>query len=111
MTKIEYSIDSMSLNVNGHAGAAPAGEDLVCAGISALTQALLNQLRAEEEEKHIQLDWVMFPGQIIIQAHAAAEHKRRIKDYFKVIIKGLEALAENNPAYIQLKEVRDGGNS
>lgn len=107
MTKVFYNTNEMYIRVRGHAGAAPAGEDLICAGISALTQALLNQLREEEEQKHIQLDWVMFPGIIEIKVKPDTEHYRRaVRDYFKVIIMGLKAIQEQKPGYIELKEVR-----
>ena len=107
MTNVFYNTNEMYIRVRGHAGSAPAGEDLICAGISALTQALLNQLREEEEEKHILLDWVMMPGLIEIKAKPDTEHYRRaVRDYFKVIIMGLKAIEEQKPGYIELKEVR-----
>lgn len=105
MTQVYYN--DTYIRARGHAGAAPAGEDTVCAGISALTQALLNQLIEEEEQKHIQLDWVMLPGQIEIKARGLTEHyQRSVKDYYKMTITGLKAIKENNPGYIELKEVR-----
>lgn len=39
----------MSLTVMGHAGYAPAGYDIVCAGVSSLCGALLLQLEALEK--------------------------------------------------------------
>lgn len=107
MTTVFYNTDDMYIRVRGHAGAGQVGEDIVCAGISALTQALLNQLREEEEQKHIQLDWVMMPGQLEIKSRAKTEHYRRsVRDYYRVTVTGLKAIQENNPGNIELKEVR-----
>lgn len=47
MVHIHYSRDGNEhhLQITGHAGYAPAGQDIVCAGISALSCALLEHLR------------------------------------------------------------------
>lgn len=41
MTKIIYTRDSCRVTMAGHAGSAPAGEDLVCAGLSSLLRVLV----------------------------------------------------------------------
>lgn len=47
MIRIRYSHDGKThqLHITGHAGYAPAGSDIVCAGVSALSFALLGHLR------------------------------------------------------------------
>ena len=47
MIRIHYSRDGKThqLHITGHAGYAPRGQDIVCAGISALSFALLGHLR------------------------------------------------------------------
>ena len=41
MTKVLYEPTMWHLRIEGHAGSAPKGEDLVCAGVSALGFTLL----------------------------------------------------------------------
>ena len=41
MTSVVYEPFEYHIRIEGHAGAAPKGEDLVCAGVSALSFALL----------------------------------------------------------------------
>ena len=44
MTKIRVDWQAMTLDAEGHSGGGMRGNNIICAGISALTQALLNQL-------------------------------------------------------------------
>lgn len=50
MTSIRFSRDQRGrlsgFTVIGHTGYAPAGEDIVCAGVSALTQTAVNALES-----------------------------------------------------------------
>ena len=54
MIKVNYTeLDgpygpAMRLEAAGHAGYAPAGQDIVCAGVSTLMQALVSLLAGEE---------------------------------------------------------------
>lgn len=43
---ITVKVRDNSIAVRGHAGMAPAGQDIVCAAVSALTLTLINGLRA-----------------------------------------------------------------
>ena len=51
MIRIRYSHDGKThqLHITGHAGYAPAGSDIVCAGASALACALVDYLRQSAE--------------------------------------------------------------
>ena len=51
MIKAEYDRESMTLCIEGHAGYAPKGRDIVCAAVSALVYTLINgcQCRIEGE--------------------------------------------------------------
>lgn len=42
MIEVKYDIDRLRLSVNGHAGYAPNGSDIVCAGVSTLIYTLIN---------------------------------------------------------------------
>ena len=112
MTEITYNIDDMYLHCKGHAGGGPAGQDIICAGISALTMALLNQLNEEEEKGTIRSRWTMEPGEMILKAEVKEpKHRRDIKNYYTVIIMGLRALAENYPENIKIREAKGNGSN
>lgn len=51
MIKIEYDVSSYrhSLTVTGHAGFGDAGQDIVCAGVSAILEALGGYLAYKED--------------------------------------------------------------
>ena len=91
MTKItyRYSDDSFALDVSGHSGYAPAGDDIVCAGISALVQTLA--IRADEIGEDTMID---LPGGG--EAHIRSSGDR-ILDFSKGILEGLQAIAEAYP--------------
>lgn len=48
MMHIVYDEPSMELTIDGHAGYAPAGQDIVCAGVSALIMAMVDTFETDE---------------------------------------------------------------
>ena len=112
MTKIVASAERLYLHAEGHAGSAPKGEDLICAGISAMTQTLLNVLSDEEEKGHLTMDWTMEPGRIRIRVTQVKSWKYGLiaKSYFTMAITGLRDMAGKYPEYIEIEEVQESGN-
>ena len=55
MISVRFTIDSEGLyrgfTVEGHAGYADAGEDIICAAVSALTQNTVNSIEALTEDE------------------------------------------------------------
>ena len=112
MTQVYYDLDGLYLHCKGHAGGGPEGKDIICAGVSALTMALLNQLNEEEEQGHLRSMWDMKPGEITLKAEADKLHyQQKAKDYYRVIVMGLRAMAQNYPENITIEEVKIGGNN
>lgn len=56
MTKVIYEPDRLHLRIEGHAGRAPKGEDLVCAGVSALGMAMLLAVGDEDFRAEVEAD-------------------------------------------------------
>lgn len=116
MTKVIYNTGGpvYFLQAKGHAGGGTKGNDIICAGISAVTQALLNILINDEgeEAQHIYAKWEMDEdsGALRISAKAKDLYGETIaRAYFKMAVMGLAAIAENYPGNIELKEVKNGG--
>ena len=111
MTQIEYDEKTFYLKAKGHAGGGTAGNDIICAGISVLTQALLNVLTDEEEAGRIELEWYMKPGEIHLQALPMSAFYRATKDYFHMAVTGLKDIAAQYPQNIEIREVKKDGNT
>lgn len=99
--KFEFTDDRMTLRVRGHAGSAPRGEDLVCAGATMLAYTLAQNVRdkrrALKGRPKIQLN----EGDIIIRCRPKDRYFDRIKATFEDICTGYRLMAHNFPDYIQ----------
>ena len=80
------------LTVEGHAGYAPKGQDIVCAAVSALVYALIGTL---EETENV-AEMVLRPG------YAAVEAKKKTAA-FDLVRCGLTQLADRYPDFVQVK--------
>ena len=112
MTKILMNWEDMTLSASGHANAAEKGKDIVCAGISALTQALLHTLLDAEERGRTRLTWKMdeAKGELKMTAIPYAGYWPEIRAYYRVTMIGLKAIAEEYPKHIKIGEVWAHGN-
>ena len=84
------------LEVRGHANQAPHGEDIVCAGVSALLTAGFNNLR-NHKDYELKLDegYALFKANAPLDAHD--------ETVIETIICGLNTICEANPNFIEVK--------
>ena len=108
MTKIRMDWAQLELTGEGHAGGGPKGQDIVCAGISALTMALLNQLMLEDET-HTTYAINEKKGTIRIRTDPEETIRPRVSHYFEVIMTGLKAWEEAYPENMKTEEVNRNG--
>lgn len=103
MTRIAFYEDELVMEIQGHAGYAAAGEDIVCAAVSALAMALF--LAAEEPMyqacRHINRQ----EARVRVSCAPGKGEKRRCREMFRVIGLGFEALQTQYPEYVRY-EVR-----
>lgn len=93
---IQIYMDGYKIIVEGHAGFAPPGQDIVCAGVSALSQALvqaLDVLAPGEAVFHIE------PGKVVIQFQTHSEKSRLLARSFFI---GTEMIAQAYPENVSL---------
>ena len=118
MTKITYSIKGpvFSLKAEGHAGGAPRGQNIICAGVSAITMALLNILLNDDAEDRAEVDTRYSineeKGILAIRSRpalAAKFDRVKVKAYFKMAVIGLQALAQEYPEEITVEEEKSNG--
>ena len=80
------------LTVEGHAGYAPKGQDIVCAAVSALVYALIGTLEETENVAEV----ILRPG------YAAVEAKEKTAA-FDLVRCGLTQLADRYPDFVRVK--------
>lgn len=91
------------LSVKGHAGYAEPGSDIVCAGVSAITYALLGFLDANEGEARDVVTDVR-EGSVTI----SCEGTTRISAAFEMAMIGYEQIAAMYQGYALVNKDADG---
>ncbi len=94
------------LEASGHAGYAPAGQDIVCAGASTLMQTLCALLAGEEGAKSGAWDEPDGPR---LAVTAAAPQKPWVEGAFEFAKAGFALLAERYPDYVRFADLSGRG--
>lgn len=95
---------SLNMEVRGHAGAAPKGHDLVCAGASTLAYTLAQALRFLCENGRLEdvLVCAVSDGRADIRAVPKAAFEGDALCAFFTVQAGFYVLAANYPEYVSL---------
>ena len=93
---IEASIRKDGITVTGHAGYAPPGQDIVCAGVTALTQALIKSIGDLTTDR---IEYEISPGRADIKYGDLSEKSRTLVDSFFI---GICMIADEFPDYIRI---------
>ena len=96
---------TLTLRVKGHAGSAPAGQDLICAGITALVYGLAQTVWENREQLEEEPQVHLSPGDAQIQAKAKPPDTKTLKGAFQTAINGAKLLAVHYPEYVQLTTI------
>jgi uncharacterized protein YsxB (DUF464 family) len=94
---IDINVSPNSLTVKGHSGYADRGNDIVCAGVSALTQAAILGLR----HYGVDMDVSMSHGEMTVQINKNDEDV--VKPIFTAMVAGLKEIAKQYPENVRLK--------
>lgn len=98
-----------SLAASGHAGYAPAGQDIVCAAVSVLAQTLANKVEAAARSGRLLTSCVQHGETFVVQAlPKPGPNALMVASWFDFVEEGLRALAEAYPDNVELM-VTDGG--
>lgn len=91
-------------SIRGHAGFAPAGKDIVCAGASALALTLATCLRREEQRGALRmLSIQQEPGRLEIQAAPVLSGVERLSVLLEAAEEGFRLLAREYPKHVILE--------
>ncbi len=93
---IEVNVRGDGITVAGHAGYAPAGQDIVCAGVTALTQTLIKSIEDLTEDK---IQYSISPGRVDIEYGNLSERSRTLVDSFFI---GICMVADEYPDYVRI---------
>lgn len=103
MIKIIYVTDpeggKLTMRAEGHAGYAPAGQDIVCAAVSCLMQTLAYS--AAEDERTSSCIYQGKDGPVV---SVEAGDSVLMRDKFELVADGLTLLAEQYPENVSFKE-------
>ena len=85
----------------GHADQAPHGYDIVCAGVSALTQAALLGL---QEHLHHAIDYEQASGKLTVQLQGSPDELTEA--VLQTMLLGLQGIAQYSPEHIRIQDRR-----
>ena len=113
MIKIIYKADpeggKLTMRAEGHAGYAPAGQDIVCAAVSVLARTLANKVEAAARSGRLLTSCVQHGETFVVQAlPKPGPNALMVASWFDFVEEGLRALAEEHPDNVELV-VTDGG--
>ena len=100
---ITVNMTANTIKIRGHAGYAPRGQDIVCAGVTALTQTLVESLETLTSNE---VKYDMSPGRVDIEIKDPDEDAQLLMDSFLV---GIEMIADEFPEYIRVEISNDLG--
>ena len=101
MVQVVYNRTYHRVTVNGHAGSAPYGEDLVCAAVSGLVYALDANIRRLQSMGVVR-DVVITAesGKAEIACKCRRKHEATVTLIYDAICLGFSELEEEYPQYI-----------
>ena len=85
------------ITVNGHANYAETGKDIVCAGVTALTQTLIRALEGLTKDK---IEYEVSPGRADIHYGNLSEEGRLLVDSFFI---GVCLIADEFPDHVRIE--------
>lgn len=91
-------INSKKMTIDGHAGYARAGKDIICSAVSVLSFNLINSIDSLTEDL-IEYQ-INTPGHINIEFKNLSESGKLLRDSF---ILGISEIASVYPEYVQIK--------
>lgn len=105
MIKIIYDFDKLDVKITGHGGD-KFGEDIYCAGVSALTIALACKLTDAAQQGMIKTNGLtikMDEGYTHIKAKPVKEADFIVRTIFTTIFNGYDALSTSYPDRVSFK--------
>lgn len=94
---IAVSVRKDGIEISGHANYAEAGKDIVCAGVTALTQTLI---RSMEDLTRDKIEYEISPGRADIHYRDLSEEGKLLVDSFFI---GVCSIADEFPDHVRIE--------
>lgn len=101
---IVVSISSTNIQVDGHAGYAELGKDIICSAVSVLTFNLIKSIESLTKDKIKYQDYT--PGHINIEFKNLSERGKLLVDSFFI---GISEVATAYPEYVRITGAAPNG--
>ncbi len=102
MISVDYDRKNLDLTVQGHAGYAEPGKDIVCSAVSILTSTLAYLLSPGDFERCFEPELSAFRA--IVPDEGL---KKRYRPYFEFVMEGLRMLQAAYPENVLILEGKD----
>lgn len=93
---IEITVCKDEIKISWHANYAVSGSDIVCAGVTALTQTLIKSIEDLTDDK---IEYEISPGRVDIKYGDLSEKSRTLVDSFFI---GVCMIADEFPEYVRI---------
>lgn len=94
---IVVNVQEDGITVSGHAGFAETGKDIVCAGVTALTQTLISSIKGLTEDE---IEYDVSPGRADIHYRNLSEEGILLVDSFFI---GICMIADEFPDCVRIE--------
>lgn len=94
---IAVNVRKDGIEIHGHAGYAETGKDIVCAGVTALTQSLIRSMQGLTKDE---IEFEISPGRADIHYGNLSEDGKLLVDSFFI---GICLIADEFPEYVRIK--------
>ena len=94
---IAVSVRKDGIEINGHAGYAETGKDIVCAGMTALTQTLVRSMQGLTKDK---IEYEVSPGRADIHYRNLSGEGKLLVDSFFI---GICMIADEFPDHVRIE--------
>ena len=90
------SVRSDGITIDGHAGYAEAGKDIVCAGVTALTENLIDSIESLTKDE---IQYEISPGRVDIHFKNLSEDGKLLVDSFFL---GICLIVDDFPEHVKI---------
>ena len=100
---IVVTITQDGLSVDGHAGYAETGNDIICAAVSALTQGLIHSMEALTDDR---ISYRIASGHVDIKYKNLTEKEKLLIDSFFIAVSDIQMTYGDQ--YVKINAAPDG---
>lgn len=93
---IAVSVRKDGIEINGHAGYAETGKDIVCSGVTALTQTFIRSMQGLTRDE---IEYEVLSGRADIHYRNLSEEGKLLVDSFFI---GICQIADEFPDYVRI---------